>query len=177
MSARPAALQVRREEGASLIDRAPIDLETGAYTPQRFEQLLAEAVHLARKGAGPLAVLYIDVDSALELADLHGIPELTAALSDITQLLARELNGQVPIGRMGDDALAAFTLGMDVRELTDRTERFRRSVSSRQATPRVTVSVGIAQLRQDEAWGNVYEAAEEACSHAKIGGRNLVVRR
>lgn len=134
-------------------------------------------MHLSRKGAGPLAVLYIDVDSALELADLHGVPELIATLSDIAQLLSRELNGQVPIGRMGDDALAAFTLGMELDEVTERTERFRRSVSSRRGETRVTVSVGIAQLREDEAWGNVYDAAEEACSHAKIGGRNLVVRR
>ena len=70
-------------------DIAPIDLETGAYARARFEALLAEAVTLARKGAGPLWAIYIDVDSALELADLHGSEALTAALSDIAQLLSR----------------------------------------------------------------------------------------
>lgn len=132
---------------------------------------------LAKKGAGPLSAIYIDVDSALELADLHGAPALTEALSDIAQLLSRELDGQAPIGRVGDDSLAAFVMGMEAEDLSQRCERFRRSVSSRSGSPRVTVSVGIAVMRTEEAWGNVLEAAEEACAHAKIGGRNLVVRR
>ena len=41
----------------------------------------------------------------------------------------------------------------------------------------LTVSVGVAGLKRNEPWGNLFEAAEDACRKAKQGGRDRTVHR
>jgi PleD family two-component response regulator len=61
-------------------------------------------------------------------------------------------------------------------------ERLRRSVpttlhASAFGDFRVTISVGVAVNRRGEPWGNLLDAAEQACVRAKQGGRDAVVSR
>ncbi len=158
-----------------------VDLSTGAYKRGAFEEALAQAVHQAHKRREPLCVIWVDVDDLQEHNDVYGRERLDAALSSIAQVISSEVDGRGPIGRVGGDAFAIVLAGMDAEAGRLLAERIRRSTSSRLVPlapeVRVTVSAGVAQMRVGEPCGNLLDAAEDACTHAKQRGRNAVACR
>jgi len=156
-----------------------VDLSTGAWNRRRFEVALANAVHQAHRAGEPLSLVYVDIDELQEQNDLHGKAELDEVISELASLIAREVNGAGPIGRVDGDAFAIF-LKVPLRSAVEVAERIRRSAGAASAvarTLRVTVSAGVAQLRKGEPWGNLLDAAEDACTRAKQHGRNSVAAR
>ncbi|MFY0528115.1 GGDEF domain-containing protein [Archangium gephyra] len=155
---------------------------TGAYLRPYFESLLAKGVSDATLARMPLTVLWVDVDETQEGNDAHGREVMDAALSELVDELAEELDGRGPIGRMEGDAFAAslyaVTPDMGVRlaeglrrRLTEK--RFR----SETGGFHLTASVGVAGLKPGEPYGNLLDAAETACVQAKQAGRDRVVVR
>ena len=130
----------------------------------------------ARRARQPLAVLYLDVDDMQELNDLHGREVVDEALAELCERVCQTLDGRGPLGRVDGGSFAVLLVGCGADEAVHWAERIRGAVAE-SATPRLTVSVGVAVLRRDEAWGNLLEAAEGACRRAKQGGRNFVAAR
>lgn len=156
-----------------------VDLQTGAWKRQRFEAELGRHVSAAHRAHLPLSVLYVDVDELQEHNDLHGTPRGDELLSQIAELIAREVDGRGPLGRVEGGAFAIALDGLSEPQAVALAERIRRTISARLSTNggRVTVSVGVAALRPFEPWGNLLEAAETACTRAKQAGRNTVAAR
>ncbi|MDQ3266748.1 MAG: GGDEF domain-containing protein [Myxococcota bacterium] len=156
-----------------------VDLSTGAWTRQRFEEELGRAVSAAHRHHGPLSLLYVDVDELQEHNDLHGTDRGDEVISRVAELISREADGRGPIGRVDGGAFGLLLHPMAEREAVQLAERIRRNISARLATPssRVTVSVGVAQLKPCEPWGNLLDAAQQACTWAKQSGRNAVASR
>lgn len=161
---------------------AAIDLLTGALGRRLFETELAEAVARARGAHQPLALLYLDVDELLELNDLQGEAPVNAALASLAELICEVSGGVGPLGRVEGGAFALILPGVGPSRALAIAEAVR-TRASRQHHPseeggfHLTVSVGIAPFRSGEPWGNLLEAAEEACRRAKVAGRNRVAMR
>jgi diguanylate cyclase (GGDEF)-like protein len=159
-----------------------LDLLTGAWQREHFERSLALAVRRARAEHTALALLWFDVDDLQEHNDLHGRDTLDCALSWLAQQISLTLDGAGPIGRVSGDEFAAFLPGVRPDRALRFSEQIRKRVprtlhSSAFGDYRLTLSVGLASLRKAEPWGNLLDAAEEACRRAKVGGRDLVVAR
>lgn len=156
-----------------------VDLHTGAWRRERFQEELGRHVSAAHRAHQPLSVLYVDVDELQEHNDLFGTPRGDEVISQVAELISREVDGRGPLGRLAGGAFAVVVEGLGGAQAVQLAERIRRTISVRLSTAgtRVTVSVGVATLRQSEPWGNLLEAAELACTRAKQGGRNTVAAR
>jgi diguanylate cyclase len=164
-------------------ERAPhVDVATGAYTRAHFLELLAEAVVSAHRGECPLVLLYVDLDEAEVLRSEWGQEALEATLAALAEAVSAGVNGLGPIGRLEDDAFAVLLVGCTPEHAARVAQAVRREAAARRVhTPSgdltFTASVGLAALRKAEPWGNLLDAAEEACTRAKQAGRNRVARR
>lgn len=164
---------------------AHLDLGTGAFTRGWFEAMLGESVARAHREDAPLALIWVDLDQTAILLDERGPDAVDAALSTLAQAISDAVDGLGPIGRVGDDSLAVVLLGTTLPHAMRVAHAIRRAIAQA-VVPRVpgsdgpfqvTASVGVAALRAHEPWGNLSDAAEEACVRAKQGGRNRVAPR
>ena len=159
-----------------------IDLLTAAWTRERFEAELPRALSQAHREGSTLSLLFVDLDDTQELNDLHGTNAVDHALSRIATILSQVVDGRGPIGRLGGDDFAVL-LPRCSRESALRMARQVVAAASRKRHPcgsgdfQATVSAGVAVARRGEPWGNLVEAAEDACTRAKQGGRNAVASR
>ncbi len=159
-----------------------VDLLTGAWKRERFEVELSKAVSETRKAQRPLALLWIDIDDLQEHNDLQGLETLDVALGWLAERLSDIIDGQGPICRVGGDEFGVFVRNCSAERALRLANRIRKTVpgtAHRSPTGefRLTVSVGVAVLRRGEPWGNLVEAAQNACHRAKQGGRDAVVSR
>jgi diguanylate cyclase (GGDEF)-like protein len=126
--------------------------------------------------------LYVDLDEAAVLKEERGQAALEAALSGLAQAVGAAVDGLGPIGRLDDDSFGVLLLGCPYPHAMRVAHAVRKRVAEvpvhAEAGPfSITASVGVAALRPAEPWGNLLEAAEEACTRAKQGGRNRVAPR
>jgi diguanylate cyclase len=159
-----------------------VDLSTGAFTRARFESELAKAVSVARRGKQTLSVIYLDVDDFTEHRDIHGADRAEELLSWMADEISRSVDGRGPLGRVEDDGFSLYLPAMTLTEACTLGERLRAQIAAvrhhgASGPFSVTVSVGVAALRKNEPWGNLLEAAENACRKAKQGGRDRMARR
>jgi diguanylate cyclase (GGDEF)-like protein len=159
-----------------------IDLLTGAWDKERFEAEFARVVSDSQRRRLPLAVVRIDVDNMQELNDLHGRDRMDGCLAWLAERIAAVTDGRGPIARIGGDDFAVYLPGCSLEDALRLAERLRRSVpttlhASAFGDFRLTVSVGVAVNKRGEPWGNLLDAAEQACLRAKQGGRDAVASR
>jgi diguanylate cyclase (GGDEF)-like protein len=159
-----------------------IDLLTGAWNRERFEAEFARVVSDSQRRRLPLGLIRIDVDNLQELNDLHGKDRMDGCLAWLAERISAIVDGRGPISRIGGDDFAVFLTGCSLEDALRMAERLRRSVpttlhASAFGDFRVTISVGVAVNRRGEPWGNLLDAAEQACVRAKQGGRDAVVSR
>lgn len=155
---------------------AQLDLETGTWTRAAFEEQLATAVHVARRAAQPCSLLVVDVDDFQAVRDVRGDLAADTCIEALAERISAESSGAGPIGRLSEDCFGLLLLGWALPRACALADRLR---GASRADPEVsaTVSVGVASLRPGEPWGNLLEAAETACLHAKQAGRDRSVHR
>ncbi len=164
-------------------DHAPwVDLLTGAWRREHFEEALSQAVSRARRAKTPLSLLWLDIDDLCEHNDLHGQDAVDAALAHLASRVAELLDGQGPLARVHGGAFAVILEGMGETAARALGERLRRLApktlhASAFGDFRLTLSIGISPLRRSQPWGNLLDAVQEACHRAKVGGRDAVVSR
>ena len=164
-------------------ERAPqVCPHTGAYLRPHFEELLARGVADAHAARLPLTLVWVDLDETQEGNDAQGRLAMDAVLSTLVDLLAEQLDGRGPIGRVEGDAFAASLYALTEAQGARLGEGVRRRFAARHFTGESgafqrTVSVGVATLRPHEPYGNLMDAAESACLQAKQAGRDRLVAR
>jgi diguanylate cyclase (GGDEF)-like protein len=151
---------------------------TGVFNHRRFHEALVRDVQRAERSQQPLSVLMIDVDFFKQFNDTHGHPAGDRLLRDLAKSVAPLLRQTDLLARYGGEEFAAILVDTGKEEAIQVGERLRRAVErelGRDTSP-VTISVGVASLRED---ANGPEAllrrADEALYAAKHAGRNRVV--
>jgi diguanylate cyclase (GGDEF)-like protein len=155
---------------------AELDLETGTWTRGAFEKLVASMVHVARRAAQPCSLLVVDVDDFQAVRDVRGDLAADTCIEALAERISAESFGAGPIGRLGEDTFALLLPGWALPRACTLADRLRGACRN-DPEVRATVSVGVAALRPGEPWGNLLEAAETACLHAKQAGRDRSVHR
>jgi diguanylate cyclase (GGDEF)-like protein len=152
-----------------------VDAQTGAYLRAHFEKLVESQARSAKKSGAALALVWVDVDELTEANDTHGREKVDAALGALAQRLSDVLDGKGPIGRVRGGAFAALLPGITGEQAVVLAEKVR--VAQVDDPLRLRVSCGVASLEKGEPFGNLLDAAENACIRAKQGGRDAVAKR
>jgi diguanylate cyclase (GGDEF)-like protein len=145
---------------------------------------LEQAGRLGRKAQHsgvPLCVLMIDLDSFSQVNEEFGHAGGDEALMAFARLLRSLMRAADLVARYGGEEFCAVLVDADVAEGTRIAESIRARIAAlpinlKGQRHRLTVSIGVANLRGDDV-AAALQKADEALYQAKAQGRNQVVAR
>ncbi len=169
-----------QRDGEQLIARltqlATTDALTGVANRRRGEALLEQEIKRARRYKAPLALIAFDIDHFEDINDRYGHPCGDAALRIVCEATQAALRGSDLLARSGGDEfqiVAAHTNAIDGLKMA---EKIRLAIANT-AFPgcdRLTVSLAVAQLVDQESADSLMLRVNAALARAKRAGRNCV---
>jgi diguanylate cyclase (GGDEF)-like protein len=152
------------------------DALTGVANRRHGEELLEREVKRARRYRAPLALLSFDIDRFKAINDSFGHPVGDVALRSVADCVRALLRSSDVLVRSGGEefhVIAPHTSAIDGLKMA---EKIRHAVEQT-AIPgcdHVTVSLGVAQLGEQESADSLVQRVETAMARAKRAGRNCV---
>lgn len=153
---------------------------TGLYNRRYFESRLASELDHARRLENPLSLVMLDLDDFKAFNDRHGHlagDQILKALAAVLRLSLRE--GDCAC-RYGGEEFAVILPASDLEGARLVAERVRAGMErglfreTSAATAEVTLSLGVARLRDDEDAHGLVARADLALYRAKAAGKNQV---
>jgi diguanylate cyclase len=148
-----------------------------------FDTELAKAIATAKDSGEPLALLMSDVDHFKAFNDKYGHVTGDQVLRLVAMSVKQNVKGQDIAARYGGEEFAialpktalpqAATVADHIRRAVMTKELMKRSSGERLG--RVTISIGVAQLRAADTPQSLVERADECLYAAKRSGRNRVI--
>jgi diguanylate cyclase (GGDEF)-like protein len=165
---------------ARIEELARTDELTGVYNRRHITKALYEELAFTRRAAMPLSVALIDLDFFKRINDTYGHPAGDEVLKSVTIALSANLRGIDKIGRYGGEEFLLVLPSSTEEDSVDVVDRLRQIVaaldwSAISSDLRVTMSVGVAQVRTDEAPDEALSRADIALYKAKDAGRDTVM--
>lgn len=173
-----AEIRARRILEAELKELAITDPGTDVMNRRGLFQAIEEALAL---GTSPLSLLIIDLDHFKHVNDTYGHACGDHVLLEFARVCHEIVRAGDAVGRLGGEEFAILLPGTGLDNAQRIAERIRETVELRTiALPKggtvdVTVSVGLAVHRQDEALDALMSRADGAMYEAKCLGRNRVI--
>jgi diguanylate cyclase (GGDEF)-like protein len=158
----------------SLEHFATVDELTGAPNRRVFASRLESEVDRCSRLASALCVVFIDIDHFKRINDDYGHQIGDRVLKEIYSRLEENLRLYDFIGRLGGDEFVMALPGTETLAAYGVAERLRDSVQNDivEGLPRVTVSLGVAELGQGMGASQLIRNADIALYTAKNSGRN-----
>ena len=172
---RDISLRKQAEERVAWLARH--DALTGLPNRTVFAEQVREAVAQAGRGAGPLAILYLDLDHFKDINDTLGHPVGDLLLQEVAGRLRRALRSVDKVARLGGDEFAILATQTDSGGAAALANKIIAAASFPfllgDNKVRAAISVGIAQLdQQEETPESLMGKADLALYRAKAEGRN-----
>lgn len=158
---------------------AASDPLTGLPNRRRLMERGADEARRAHRYRRPLAALVVDLDHFKAINDAFGHAAGDAALIEAATVCRDALRDVDMFARLGGEEFVALLPETGSTEAAAAAERLRAAISQTSldaAAPgrRLTASVGVACLRDDESFDFLLARADEAMYRAKKAGRNQV---
>jgi diguanylate cyclase (GGDEF)-like protein len=160
---------------------AMTDSLTGAATRREFDACVnRELARLRREPQLTCSMLMFDLDRFKAVNDRHGHGAGDAVLRHVARLVTGSIRHGDVLGRLGGEEFGLLLPGSDAADAQVFAERLRHIVAATPCkvgamTVKVTVSVGVAQLRSvDTGPERPMARADRAMYEAKQQGRNRV---
>ncbi|KQV37984.1 diguanylate cyclase [Massilia sp. Root335] len=182
--ARLAALGLRHaalgQENDHLLARltyiSTTDALTGVANRRHGEELLDKEIKRARRYRVPLALLSFDIDRFKAVNDTYGYPVGDVALRTVADTARAVLRASDILVRSGGEEfhiIAPHTSAIDGLKMA---EKVRVAIEQAEipGCDHVTVSLGVAQLGDQESGDSLTQRADAALARAKRAGRNCV---
>lgn len=153
-----------------------MDALTGVANRRHGEELLEREVRRARRYRTPLALLSFDIDRFKVINDSYGHPVGDVVLRTVADCVRAVLRSSDVLVRSGGEefqVVAPHTSAIDGLKMA---EKIRQAVEQA-AIPgcdHVTVSLGVAQLGEQESADSLSQRVDAAMARAKRAGRNCV---
>ncbi len=173
---------IETERGAAkrLRQMAITDWLTELHNHAYSRHLLVEKLARAKTTGHALCVIMADLDQFKQINDTHGhlvgdhVLRIAAA-----RMVAAARSGD-EIGRYGGEEFLFVLENTDLKAATEVAERVRSRVDAdairhHSASIRASVSLGIAQAREDDSVDDLIARADAALYAAKLAGRNCVM--
>ena len=162
-----------------LVEMNSRDALTGVFNRRYLETRIREEFSRHRRYARKLTLVMFDIDHFKLVNDNHGHP----CGDFILQSVAAAVSGRIRItdflARYGGEEFSCLLQETDLASGMLLAERFRCQVEGMthdfKGTPvKVTISLGVSELRDDDTLEQFVKRADEAMYRAKTGGRNRV---
>ena len=159
------------------------DALTGLFNRKHFEESLKAGIDAARGKAVPMSLIILDIDFFKRFNDLYGHLTGDQVLRLVAIVMRESAGKQALLARFGGeefgivlpdvDRAAACRLAETVRSNVMGRELIKRSTG--ESLGKITVSLGVAELRQGDTPASLMERADLCMFAAKRAGRNRAV--
>jgi len=155
---------------------------TGLFNRKYFDEQITQEIGNARRHNRPLALAMIDVDHFKKVNDTHGHPAGDAVLRALATQMQAMLRGSDSLCRYGGEEFTLILPMMAPENVVALLDRLRKAVESKAidieggAQVQVTVSMGVASMREGVTPGTLVAMADEMLYASKVAGRNCVSR-
>lgn len=177
-----AEVESLRKDLEKIKEESITDALTGIPNRKAFDAALEHAIISAREHKSPLCILMIDIDFFKKFNDTYGHLVGDKVLRYVGVTLKRCLKGRDMAARFGGEE---FTVILPQTALTGAgiiAEQIRNAISTGsiksksngQYYDQVTVSIGVAQFRENELPHDLLQRADKVLYVAKEQGRNRV---
>jgi len=175
-------IEALRTELAKIKEESMTDALTGISNRKAFDTALEHAIISAREQKSPLSILLIDIDHFKQFNDNYGHLTGDKVLRYVATTLKRCLKGRDMAARFGGEEFTVILPQTSLAGAGVIAEQIRHAISlgsiknnrSGQNYENVTVSIGVAQFRENELSNDLIQRADKVLYFAKERGRNKV---
>lgn len=172
----------RAEAYAALAERntelqriAITDGLTQLHNRAHLDAVLESELQRAQRHEQQLAVLILDTDHFKVLNDSYGHLVGDQVLIELSELLRTKIRATDILGRWGGEEFMIITPNTDADGAVELAEKIRTAVATHRFTQEklhLTISVGVAQLNQEDTLVSIVRRADEGLYQAKHDGRD-----
>jgi len=167
--------RVRAESAAAQATiMAETDQLTGIANRRRTSFALEQAVQASRDSGQPVAVAMFDIDHFKRINDTYGHQTGDEVLKRVAADAAGELRSADTLGRFGGEEFVIVLPDATAHVAMMVAERVRVAIEAGGDDPRVTISLGVAELAIGELCDSLLRRADQALYVAKREGRNAL---
>ena len=173
------ALKSLEQLDAELRHKVATDALTGVASHGQCLSALRRAIKMAQRNNTPLCVGMADLDNFKRVNDTHGHQVGDDVLSDVAGRMQGAVRSFDTLGRYGGEEFLIVMDNANADTAYEIAERVRYRVASspvktRSEEVKMTVSVGLAELKPGDSVDSLVKRADEALYKAKHRGRNQV---
>jgi two-component system, cell cycle response regulator len=164
-----------------VFEKAQKDALTGAFSKGALLEKGPESIKRAEVLTEPVSVITFDIDHFKKINDTYGHPGGDYVLKEMGQLIQSKLvRSNDYFARYGGEEFVLILQATPIKTATDVAERVRQTIemhpfSFLDKKFQVTISIGVAEKKEDDNWENLYNRADKALYQAKQAGRNRVM--
>ena len=184
MRSRIAELEREAAELHSKLDSekqsARVDALTGIANRKSFEERIAQDIARKPGAAPPVVMLLWDLDNFKVINDSYGHRAGDLVLRSVAASFLAAVRGNDFVARIGGEEFVMLLGATKIAQALPIANQMRTAVEALRfhfrGTPvRVTVSCGLAELKEHDGAATVFDRADSALYRAKQGGKNLCV--
>jgi diguanylate cyclase (GGDEF)-like protein len=154
---------------------------TGLYNRRRIMEILRDEVNLAKSGDYNFVVCYLDLDNFKSVNDTYGHAVGDEVISRFAKVAMKSIRAVDFAGRIGGEEFIVVLTNTQMDECLQVAERIRQSMQDEHFAEMpdrgsVTVSIGVAQFREDEDLEDLLSRADENLYTSKETGRNKITK-
>ena len=160
----------KRLEYLSITDKL-----TSIYNRNRFEIVLG--AWIKNKRHDPFSLLLFDIDDFKKVNDCLGHTAGDQALVKIAEIISAHIRDEDIFARWGGEEFVILFDSTGIEKASELAERLRRVVEVNPwgEAGKITISIGVAEYRQNETIVEFVNRADEKMYEAKKSGKNQVV--
>jgi diguanylate cyclase len=161
----------QREQLLVLATKDPL---TGAGNRRGLDAKLAEVVNSFRRTGTQSSLVLLDLDHFKKVNDLYGHAVGDQILKRVTEIINLRIRVTDSLYRIGGEEFIVALEGADLHKAAHLAEQLRTLVDANELVPdhAVTISLGVAELKDGESPNDWLHRADEALYRAKDAGRN-----
>ncbi len=149
---------------------------TGTENRLSFMKVIEEEVERAQRYNVPLSVIMFDIDSFKKINDTFGHATGDEVLKKLTEIIENNLRKSDKLFRVGGEEFVVTLPNTDIDKAKIVAEKLRKAVCKTHfgKTGRITISIGVTQVTEDDDVDTLITRVDEALYRAKNNGRNRV---
>ena len=159
------------------------DALTGLDNRKRFDWALNETMRQALASNTPMCLLLLDIDHFKKFNDTYGHQAGDGVLKLVARTMKSAVKGLDLVARYGGEEFAIILPNTALKDGVVVAEQVRKAVMSKElikrstgeSLGRVTLSIGVAEMRGQERPSDIIQRADVCLYAAKDAGRNTVM--
>lgn len=144
---------------------------TGVHNRRGLDEALKLMFAMLTRYKKDFSILMVDIDYFKQINDRHGHLRGDQILRELADLMVRTARDADVVTRYGGEEFSIVLPETTLEGACEFAERLRRKI---QETLTITVSMGVAQARNDDSPSGLLDRADSALYTAKSDGRNCV---